>query len=305
MSELETMSVSLDRLDERYGQLRIARPRQEEAVADSMSRLGQLMPLVASARGETLAVVDGFKRVHAAGKLGMERLDVRLMDLSEQAAVAAVYSLNRHGRGMSDLEEALVVRTLCRKHGMAQVEVAELLSRHKSWVCRRLMLVERLSEQVQQDVRVGLVSVTTARELAQLPRGNQPEVALAVHRHGLTSREATQLVSLFEKATDRGEQKELLKHPRESVDKARGRPAVAPHDPRLGADANRLRRLVLSAFEVTVRLSQALVGTSPSSWTEVEGSVLTGLLRQALGSTTQLADGIGEVLDLVEDADAS
>ena len=306
MTEIETaMSVSLDRLDERYGHLRIARPQQEDAVAESMRRLGQLTPLVASARGEALAVVDGFKRLHAAGKLGLARLEVRLLPLSEQAAVAAVYSLNRHGSGMTDLEEALVVRVLCREHGMAQVEVAELLWRHKSWVSRRLMLVERLSDQVQQDVRVGLVSVSVARELARLPRGNQPEVAVAVHRNGLTVREATHLVSLFEKATDRAQQQELLERPRESLDRARGRPAVAPHDPRLGAEANRLRRLVLSAFDGASRLGRALAETSPPGWTEAERTTLRELLRQALGSTTQLAERIRAVLDSMERADAS
>jgi hypothetical protein len=167
------------------------------------------------------------------------------------------------------------------------------------------LLVERLSDQLQQAVREGQVSVSVARELVRLPRGNQAEMAMAVHRHGLTVRDATQLVSLFEKATDREKQQELLDRPRESLDKARGRPAAAPHDPRLGADANRLRRLVLSAFEVASRLRHALAGTSPPSWTEAERLVLTGLLRQVLGSNTQLAEGIGEVLDLVEDADAS
>jgi ParB/RepB/Spo0J family partition protein len=306
MSEFETaLSVSLDRLDERYGELRIARPRQQDAVTESMRRFGQLTPLVASARGEALAVIDGFKRLHAADKLGLERLAVRLLPLSEQAAVAAVYSLNRHGSGMSDLEEALVVRALCREHAMAQVEVAELLGRHKSWVSRRLMLVERLSEQVQQDVRVGLVSVSVAREVARLPRGNQPEVAMAVHRHGLTARDATHLVSLFEKATDRRQQQNLLERPRESLDRERGRAALAPHDSRLGAGANRLRRLALTALEGASRLSQGLAETSPPSWTEAERSVLTALLRQVLGSVRQLAAGIAAVLDSTEHTDAT
>ena len=44
--------------------------------------------------------------------------------------------------------------------------VAELLDRHPSWVSRRLGLLERLVEQVQDDVRVGLVSTTAAREIA-------------------------------------------------------------------------------------------------------------------------------------------
>ncbi len=296
--------VTLDRLDERYGELRIARPRQEDAVRESLRRFGQLTPLVVSARADSLAIVDGFKRFHAAQQLSLEQLDVRSLVLSEQAAVAAVYSLNRYGRGLSDLEEALVVRTLCREHGLAQVAVAELLARHKSWVCRRLLLVERLSGQVQQDVRVGLVSISVARELARLPRGNQGEVAAAVYRHGLTAREATRLTSLFEQAQDRFEQKALLAGPREAVEKARGQPAASPHDPRLGAAANRLRRLVCSSIGVSSRLGHELRSTNPPSWTETERSVLTGLLRQASSATMLLGEGIGAVLDATKGSDA-
>ncbi len=63
-----------------------------------------------------------------------------------------------------------MVRGLCREMKLTQVQVAELLGRHKSWVCRRLALAERLAEPVQDDMRLGLVNATVARELARLPR---------------------------------------------------------------------------------------------------------------------------------------
>ena len=43
-------------------------------------------------------------------------------------------------------EEALVVHSLSHEDGLSQGEIAVLLGRHKSWVCRRLSLVERLSD---------------------------------------------------------------------------------------------------------------------------------------------------------------
>lgn len=300
-----TAGVSVDRLDERYSGFRIPRPRQEDAVGESMRRFGQLTPVVATERGGALAVVDGFKRVHAARKIGIDRLDVRLLPLSEQAAVAAVYSLNRHGCGMSDMEEALVVRSLCLEHGLAQVEVGELLGRHKSWVSRRLMLIGRLSEQVQNDVRVGLVSVTTAREIARLPRGNQAELAVAVHRHGLTSREASLLVMLFEKATDRAEQQALLDRPRDALDKHRGGPAMALYDPRLPVWANRLSRLLMSMQNGAIHLCRELSDLNTSSWTEAEKPMLEPLLRRAMGSTSQLCGELRGVLASLEGSDAS
>jgi ParB-like chromosome segregation protein Spo0J len=226
--------------------------------------------------------------LHAARKIGLEELEGRIFTLSESAAVGAMYSLNQHGRGLVDLEEALVVRELCREHGMAQVEVGALLGRHKSWVSRRLMLVERVSEEVQSDVRVGLISTSMVRELVRLPRGNQAEVAVAVHRHGLTVRQGAQFVTLFEKAKDRHEQQALLEGPRQALERDGPKAATAPMDPRLSVEANRLRRTAISTINITSQLRKRLEQTDPSSWEAIEQSVITPLLGQTRLSILRL-----------------
>lgn len=75
-----------------------------------------------------------------------------------------------------------------------------------------------LSADVQDDVRAGLVSITVAREVARLPRGNQGVVTAAIHHHGLTTRDAAGLVSLFERAPGAEEQRYLVEHPREALE---------------------------------------------------------------------------------------
>jgi len=164
------------------------------------------------------------------------------------------------------------------------------------------MLVERLSEQVQQDVRVGLAPVSVAREIARLPRGNQPEVAAAVHRHGLTCRDGALLVTLFEKATDRKRQQELLERPREALERYRGRPAVAAYDPRLSHEANRLRGVVLRTIDAQTRLVRELRGGKYLRWREAERGVLDRLLRQAMTSALQLHEEIEISVDAMKDA---
>ena len=62
---------------------------------------------------------------------------------------------------------------LVRDDGMTQVEAAHLLGRHKSWVCRRLALLEKLSPAVKEDLRLGLLGPALARQLTRLPMGNQ------------------------------------------------------------------------------------------------------------------------------------
>lgn len=301
--DAQVIQATLDRFDERYGELRLVRPRAEAALCESMGQLGQLVPLVATERKGALAVVDGFKRLHAARRLAFETLEVRLLELSEAAALAAVYGLNRLGRSISDFEQALVVRALCRRQGMSQPEVATLLGHHKSWVCRRLALIERLDEQVQQDLRVGLVSPTVARELVRLPRGNQGEVARAVFHRGLTSRDAALLVTLFEQAGEREQQKALLSAPGAALERARGRPTVAAYDPRLTVEDNRLRRAILSTLESQTRLSQALSGAAVEPWTERERAALCPLLTRAREQIAALMPAIDAALTAPEVGD--
>jgi ParB-like chromosome segregation protein Spo0J len=144
-------------------------------------------------------IIDGFRRRRVAAMQGFPaRLCVRVIEVDEPSALAAMFSLRRPSMGLSELEESWVVRALVRQHGLAQVEVAQLLRRHQSWVSRRLMLVEALAEQVQMDVRLGLVSPTAAREVARLPRGIQQTVARIIARQGMSTRAAAKLVAATE-----------------------------------------------------------------------------------------------------------
>ena len=91
--------------------------------------------------------------------------------MDERGAKAAMYGLNRTGRHFGDLEEAWLVQALVREDGLSQVEVAALLGRHKSWVCRRLAMMEKLAPAAQEDLQLGLLSPTMARQLTRLPAG--------------------------------------------------------------------------------------------------------------------------------------
>lgn len=297
--------VPLAALDTRYARTRLPQPRLEASMASSMARFGQVSPIVASPRGEVYAVVDGFKRLAAARALELPSLVVRPLELTERAALAAVYGLNRGNRGLMDLEEALVVRELVRSQGMTQPEVGELLGHDKSWVCRRLMLVERLDEAVQQDIRVGLVPVSVAREVVRLPRGNQPEVTAAVHQHGLTSREARLLVGLFEGTSERGQQRHLLDDPRAALEAHRGGAPKGPHDPRLGPTANALRRQAASTIESLARLDRLAGAVATAGWTAAERTLLAPVLRQAAGVATQSAAGVSAVASAMEAGDGA
>src|SRR4029077_9959725 len=129
--------------------------------------------------------------------LGLKTLTTRALEVDERLAKAAILGLNQVGRRAQDWEEAWIVHALLREDGLTQEEVAELLSRHKSWVCRRLALVEKLADPAREDLRLGLLSVTAARSLVRLPAGNQVDLLATLHRDKLTAAELDGVVDLL------------------------------------------------------------------------------------------------------------
>ena len=192
--ELCIEDLAVSEIGERYGAFRIVSPRAEAAMVKSIRKYGQISPVVCVRTGGGYELIDGFKRLRACRRLDKTTLRVKTIEVSARVCKAAIIQLNQSGRSINEMEEALVIQSLHREDGLTQIEIATLLGRDKSWVSRRISLIERLSEEVQEDIRLGLISVITGRDLAKLPRGNQKEVADAILKRRYTTREATKLI---------------------------------------------------------------------------------------------------------------
>jgi ParB-like chromosome segregation protein Spo0J len=240
-TEGEIRPVALEVIGERYRRYRLPDAAAEAAMAGSLGRYGQLSPLAVCLREERPEVLDGFKRVAASRLLpAVTALQARLV-VDEPTAKAIILGLNGIGGRMKELEEAWIVQALVREDGLSQLQVAELLQRHKSWVCRRLALLERLSEECREDLRLGLLSPTMARQLTRLPAGNQIEVVAAARREHLTTAEVHGVVDLVVACASRPQVEFILREPRRALRQAQleGLPSW---DPRLSAAGNRVLR---------------------------------------------------------------
>jgi hypothetical protein len=249
--------VAVADLGERYRRYRLGDPEGEEAMAGSLRRWGQLAPVVACVRDGQLELIDGFKRLAAARQIReLPSLSVRVLEVDERMAKAAILGLNRDQRPVRELEEAWVVQGLVRDDGMTQVEAAHLLGRHKSWVCRRLGLLEKLSVAVKEDLRLGLVGPSLARELTRLPTGNQEAVLALTRRATLTAQEVSGVINLLQGASEE-QAAFVLAKPREALALVHGMPP-ALRDPRLSRAGNWLARHLTGALEVLVRVENWL-----------------------------------------------
>jgi len=238
----EIQPFRLEQIGERYRRYRLAAPQAEQDMASSLRRYGQISPVVVCLREETPELIDGFKRLAAARTIrSMTTLTARLLEMDDRAAKAAIYALNHIGRRTHELEEAWIVHALVREDGLSQVEVAELLGRHKSWVCRRLALLEKLADEAREDLRVGLLSPTSARQLTRLPTGNQVEVLAVARRESLTAAELRGITDLLLSSATRQKQEYVLAKPREALRQGQG-VVVPAWDPRLSSAGNRISK---------------------------------------------------------------
>jgi ParB/RepB/Spo0J family partition protein len=191
------VEIALSEIGQSYARLRLVHPQADAGMMDSLRQFGQIFPVVVVPLAERYELVDGFKRLRALKHLGYERVKARVVNLGVHALKAAMIALNRRKGAISDLEEGMVVHSLCREDGLSQVEVALLLGRHKSWVCRRLSLIERLCDEALEHIRLGLLPTSIGRELCRLPRGNQQAALHTILKYRLSCRESLRLVSVL------------------------------------------------------------------------------------------------------------
>jgi hypothetical protein len=217
----EVRPLAVESLGERYRRYRLSDPAAEEAMARSLRQYGQSAPVVVCVRDDRPEVLDGFKRRSAAPLVSLRTLSVRVVEADEAMAKAAIYGLNRTGSQPSELEEAWLVQALVREDGLTQVQAGALLGQHKSWVSRRLALLERLCAEAKAELRLGLVPPTLARQLTRLPVGNQPAVLSAARRASLTARETQGVIDLLRGASPEQE-RFILEQPRAALLQAEG-----------------------------------------------------------------------------------
>jgi ParB/RepB/Spo0J family partition protein len=273
MKEQRMEEIAVSEIGEKYGVYRIVNPRADTAMVKSIRKYGQISPVVCVKGRDGYEMLDGFKRLRACRSLNQATLRVKTMEVSGRVCKAAILQLNQSGRSITEMEEALVLQSLYREDGLTQIEIAALFGRDKSWVSRRISLIERLSEEVQRDIRLGLISVMTGRDLSKLPRGNQKEAVDTILKRRYTTREAAKLIGYL-LSRPRWEYASILASPWEVVE---------PREPRprgLGAKLVTFRELCQSVSEGFRKCSVE------------QRRDLSSLIERAIGS----AEGVLKVL---------
>ncbi|HZJ66751.1 MAG TPA: ParB/RepB/Spo0J family partition protein [Kofleriaceae bacterium] len=266
--------TSIAELGERLAALRLCEVAALDAMRRSLERHGQLTPIVAFADGDRCETLDGFKRLRAARALGWPTVAITIADVADGIEAKVRLAELHHHRGLTELEQGWLVRSLYRDDKLSQSEIARRLDRHKSWVCRRLILVEALDLAIQADVRLGLLAPRAAIALAALPRGNQVPASAVVIRRALTVQQTERLVA------------ELLEQPEDAratwiaqrLESAPAATAARPTRVQRG-DTDGMMTDIAMLLRVSARLQARLLGTPLGTL----GAPATELVLDGLG----------------------
>jgi len=282
--------LTLEDLDTSLSCLRITRPVELERMQASLDRIGQLSPVIVRKEDDKYQLLDGFKRCQVAERLGWEFIQARVLDISLPHGKAMILNYNRTNRSLLDYDEALVIYSLKKDHLMDQESISQLTGYSRSWVCRRLALIEKLSDSVQEELRMGMISNSQARVIVKLPRGNQEVIMRAIITHNITSRDSCVLVEKYLQSTSKSEQEYLIAHPVEVLQQS-----TLPHeiyDSRLSRHGNRL----LKSIDLLLTQQHIFIGQFTNDQTRGLKQIELGVLQNKL---ERLERNAGTILSVI------
>lgn len=192
------MELEFHQLDLRYEPLRRRMPEREKRLLASLAQCGQQAPIVVV--GGELAprvVVDGYKRIRALKQLKADTVIATGWELTELDALV-LERLMRASGGDDVFEQGWLLHELQGRFDLSLEDLSRRFDKSKSWVSRRVALVEQLPEEIQARVRRGdLVPHAAMRYLVPLARANAAACVKLVAALGKKKPSTRQMGALY------------------------------------------------------------------------------------------------------------
>ena len=146
--------VEISSLDLRYEGFRMKSPGAEKALLMSILEKGIRDPLQGVDTKDARILLDGFKRLRCAKRLGIGTASYASIGADEVLGIIELIRIS-NARSLSILEQARFVDELKSVHKMSTAEIAGLLERSKAWVSVRSGIIHEMSDYVLDQVFKG------------------------------------------------------------------------------------------------------------------------------------------------------
>lgn len=139
-------------------------PEKVAELAQSISEVGLLQPVLLRDVGERYEVVAGHRRVLACRKLNLQHVDAVVKSMTDQEAAIIRATENLARENLTPLEEAIIFGNLITNYKMSIDQVAEKFG-YKAGTVRRRMDINKMPPVLRDAIHQKRISVTVAEEL--------------------------------------------------------------------------------------------------------------------------------------------
>jgi ParB-like chromosome segregation protein Spo0J len=159
---------------------------------------GNVVSAIVGQSGDAYRILSGQASLEACAHNGIKEIPAIIAEISdevEQMKLALLLSTMRDEG--SPLSEGAFIDALVTHHGVTRRELMGLLKKSKSWISKRQSLTLKLTDNVKEMVKNGLICARTAEEIAKLPEDKQLPFAGNIVKDALSKTNVGQLVSLY------------------------------------------------------------------------------------------------------------
>ncbi len=143
--------IEIESLDLRYETYRLKSPAAEKILLTSILENGIRDPLQGINKNDNRILLNGFKRYRCAKKLGSGI--VPYISLGEDEAYGIIQLIRAsNSKGLTILEQAILIDELNTIHNMGNADIAGLLEKSKAWVSVRTGIIRQMSSMVKEKV---------------------------------------------------------------------------------------------------------------------------------------------------------
>jgi len=198
MLKTREFTVALEKIDAGENPLRLeGKNKGIDELADSISRIGLINPLVVVPDGEHYGLIAGHRRFAACKRAGLKKVQVRIIEGDQREICEIALAENLFRKDLSPIEMAVAVVALIKEGGMDREQVAGVCHRSAAWVKEQEEIVS-WPQDVQQAAHEGWLSVSAASNLALIEDGiHRKSLLNQAKENGATGRTTADLLQAW------------------------------------------------------------------------------------------------------------
>ncbi len=179
-------------------------PRREfkeeslKELAESISSVGVIQPIVVTPRGKRYSIVAGERRWRASRMAGLTEIPAIIRNWDELMRMKAALIENLQRDDLNPVEEAMGIQALMTKCALTQEAASQVVGKSRSAIANALRLLT-LQESVLEMLKNGLLTAGHARALVSVGGDRQIRLAQLTVQQGWSVRQLERICAQPEK----------------------------------------------------------------------------------------------------------